>query len=76
MVTLWCGYPRCGKGYASVAGDIPKICPACEKPGRWRTEVSVPRRHTTRTFPYDLSAYDTRLLKLLRIDWREPADEA
>jgi hypothetical protein len=72
MLTLWCRHPRCGKGYASVAGDIPTICPACEKPGRWTTEASMPGRRTTPTFPFDLSDNDKRLLKLLRIDWREP----
>jgi hypothetical protein len=75
-LTLWCRHPRCGKGYASVAGDIPKICPACEKPGRWTTEASMAPHGTTPASPDHLTDYDKRLLRLLRIDWREPADGA
>jgi hypothetical protein len=36
----------------------------------------MPGRRKTPTFPYDLSDNDKRLLKLLRIDWREPLDKA
>lgn len=62
--TLWCRYEDCQKGYASVAGDRPKICPACERPEAWSTRYPVSTPIRTR---YVLAASDRRFLRSLRI---------
>lgn len=55
---------KCDVGYASVGGDYPKFCPACEQPAFWTT--TVPRRKHFR-----LSENDRKFLRSLRI---EPTD--
>lgn len=58
--TLWCQNPGCGTGYASVAGDIPKVCPACDQPAHWSTEAGP-------KVPFALSSNDKRFLRSLKI---------
>jgi hypothetical protein len=67
--TLWCLNAGCGTGYASVAGDVPTVCPKCDQPAHWSTED--PPKH-----PYVLSYLDKRFLNSLRIvSVEEPEDD-
>lgn len=61
--TLWCRL--CSVGYASVAGDVPRICPGCDRETVWTTMApvsDVPR------FAWELTFNDRRFLKTIRID--------
>jgi len=61
--TLWCTLADCRAGYASVGGDVPRICPACDRATVWSTiaPATMPPRK------WSLTGYDARLLKQLRI---------
>jgi len=55
----------CSIGYASVAGDVPTICPGCDQETVWTTMApvsDVPR------CAWDVTPYDRRLLKQLHIE--------
>lgn len=57
MQTIYCRHLDCLVGYASVAGDLPRICPACNRVSQWST---VP--------PWKLSKQDEKFLLSLRIN--------
>lgn len=61
MRTLWC--TRCSVGYASVAGDVPRVCPACDRDTVWSTLAPT----SPRSDPWTLTENDRRFLKALRI---------
>ena len=69
--TLWCRYPDCQIGYASVAGERPLVCPNCEQPARWTTTEPaappMPKRGRDPAKVYRLSTNDRRFLKAVRI---------
>src|SRR6185295_13917667 len=69
--TLFCRYPDCQKGYTSVGGEKPLVCPNCEMPARWTTtEPSSPPMPPRAKDPfkmYLLSSNDRRILRSLRI---------
>lgn len=58
-LTLWCRWPDCRKGYASVE-EIPPICPACGREADWTTREQ-PR------VAFKLTRDDVRFLRMLRI---------
>ena len=59
-VILYCR--MCNQGYASV-GELPALCPSCERPTRWSTMAA----HTSGP-PLPLSVDDRRFLRSLHIE--------
>lgn len=42
MVVLYCRFVDCGKPFESEAGEMPRLCPACERPSHWATDPTAP----------------------------------
>lgn len=62
MRTLWC--TKCAVGYASVAGDLPKVCPRCDQETVWTTLAP----QSARSYDWVLNVNDKRFLRSLRIE--------
>lgn len=60
--TLWCR--KCRVGFVSVAGDVPRVCPDCERETTWTTMLP---RCGDPMISYDLTTNDKRFLRSLRI---------
>ncbi len=67
----------CGSGYASV-GEVPPMCPACEKPTTWTNVPASPYEIKTISWtppsgyqppkpPYVLSENDRKCLRAMKI---------
>lgn len=63
---LYCKYDDCRIGYASVAGDVPSMCPACSRPAHWSTMQPEATYHEPLS-PWNVSRNDRKFLKGLRI---------
>lgn len=63
---LYCKYDDCRIGYASVAGDVPSMCPACSRPAHWST-MQPEARYQPPKDPWKISVNDKRFLKGLKI---------
>lgn len=60
MRTLWCR--KCSHGYASVAGDVPRVCPACDQKTVWSTLAP------TTVDGWTLTLNDRRFLKAIGVE--------
>jgi hypothetical protein len=57
-VILYCTFEDCGAGYGSV-GEIPPVCPSCQRATRWTTTPPHPDRPTV---PYAITHNDAIFL--------------
>jgi hypothetical protein len=58
---------KCSVGYGS-AGEVPPVCPACERETTWTT---APKKRDPAA-PWTLSVMDARFLRSIRIDAELP----
>jgi hypothetical protein len=67
MRTLWC--TLCHRGYASVAGDVPRICPGCDQETTWTAlqPAGVTLSLHMASFRAGLNYNDRRLLRVAGI---------
>lgn len=67
---IFCRREDCAEAYVSVAGKIPAICPACDRPAQWTTipPMRIVAVYADPLKPYDLSDGDVLFLKTNRID--------
>ena len=60
---------KCSVGYASI-GEVPPVCPGCERETTWTTVPKSKKRDPL--IPWTLSEMDSRFLRSIRIDAELP----
>jgi hypothetical protein len=61
---LWCRHAGCGRVHESLAGEVPRICPFCERAASWTT---VPPPEDPKV-EWELTPNDKRFLRSIRVN--------
>ena len=69
---IFCRYPDCLVGYASVGGDQPRKCPSCGRHARWTTQVpkvaAMSAEGDEPIHPYVITYNDAKFLRRVHIE--------